>query len=510
MCSSTPSPRFPRGIAWRLFLTCWVLYALHLATNTVREIYPALALGDHLRFDVSEYLGLHPDIFELPGRGVFINNNPGASVLGAIPYALTRPLIDRVSQRAQQRRRAAGEVDAVHYDSVYPMARDFYRKARTLGLDVKFGLAAGVMQVLAMAPVSALSVVVMYWVLLSLTRSPRAALLLALLYGFATPVFYRTAQLNENLLVAHAAFFAFVMLWQPWVASTTPTRPRYLGAGLLTGWAVVCDYSGVVVVAVLSVYAWLRRRALPPQARAADDLWRFAAGVGTGVAVLWTYQWACFGNPFYPAQQYMPAAHFSDQGYKGMAWPSLDLLWATGFDLRFGLFISAPLLLLALYPPAWGRAERLLGALETWCIAAFCALFFVFCSANQYGRMQFFCGVRHVMPVVPFLSLIVAGVLWHMPVRRAVMVGVVTAYWSWCLAMYRDVEFGYGVLESVKHISLEGPRLPWLHTLEGLGYVQRGVWATPVLVFVGIGLAGLWATGQRSTGRLSQSIRQDA
>src|SRR5262245_36849401 len=65
-----------RSVALRLFATCWLVYVLHFATNTVREIYPALTLGDHLSFDLSEYLGFHPDIFEIPGRGAFINNNP--------------------------------------------------------------------------------------------------------------------------------------------------------------------------------------------------------------------------------------------------------------------------------------------------------------------------------------------------------------------------------------------------------------------------------------------------
>ena len=74
-----------RQTAVRLFITCWLVYALHFATNTVREIYPALALGDHLSFDVSEYNGLHPDIFEIPGRGVFINNNPGTSISWSHP-----------------------------------------------------------------------------------------------------------------------------------------------------------------------------------------------------------------------------------------------------------------------------------------------------------------------------------------------------------------------------------------------------------------------------------------
>ena len=76
-----------RRIALQLFATFWLLYALHFATNIVREIYLALSIGDRLSFDVSDYLGLHPDLFEMPGRGAFVNNNPGASMVGAVPYA---------------------------------------------------------------------------------------------------------------------------------------------------------------------------------------------------------------------------------------------------------------------------------------------------------------------------------------------------------------------------------------------------------------------------------------
>src|SRR5262249_15769301 len=155
---------------------------------------------------------LHPDIFEIPGRGAFINNNPGASILAAIPYALARPVIDPVVQRVQRQRAAAGVGAQAEYDSPWPLAREFYRKARERGLDIKFGLAGGVMQTLSMAPLSALSVVVMYHILRALTTSPRAAVMLALVYAFATPVFYRAAQLNQNLLVCHCALFAFAAL----------------------------------------------------------------------------------------------------------------------------------------------------------------------------------------------------------------------------------------------------------------------------------------------------------
>jgi hypothetical protein len=482
-----------RGVAVRLFITCWLVFALHFATNTVREIYPAVSLGDHLSFDVSEYAGLHPDIFEIPDRGAFINNNPGASILGAVPYALLRPVTDRVVEHVRRKRALNPQSAPPEYDSPYPMAREFHRRAYERGLDVKLGLASGVMQVFCMAPLSALSAVVIFYILLGLNASPRAALWLALLYAIATPIFYRTAHLNQNILVSHFALFAFASLWRPWDNPAAFKRPRYFVAGLLCGWAVVLDYSGLVVLLVMSVYGLMRRRSLPASAKSRADIWQFAAGVCLCAAALMAYQWSCFGNPFLPAQSYMPPTPYTAHGYRGMSLPSLDLLWETAFGIRFGLFTSAPLLLLALYIPGWFRRRALaLGNRETWCIVGFSLLFLLFCAANQYGWMQFFNGVRYVVPVVPFLFLLVACVLVRIPARLAVLIGVVTAYWSWSLSMYRDVEFGLGVFESPIHITLEGFRLPWLTTIERMGYLPNGTSAIPLLVLCGVFLWVLW------------------
>jgi hypothetical protein len=43
-----------RGLAVRLFVSCWLVYALHVSTNTVREIYLALSIGDRFSFRVDE------------------------------------------------------------------------------------------------------------------------------------------------------------------------------------------------------------------------------------------------------------------------------------------------------------------------------------------------------------------------------------------------------------------------------------------------------------------------
>lgn len=479
-----------RSVAARLFLTCWLVFVLHFATNTVREIYPALSLGDHLSFDVSEYVGLHPDIFVMEGRGAYINNNPGASMLGALPYALTRPVIDKVVAGIQAAR-AGSPASTAGYDSIYPMAREFYEQARERGLDVKFGLAAGVMQSLLMAPLGALSVVVMFYLLRHLTHSTRTAALLSLLYAFATPVLYRTAQLNQNILVGYCALFGFALLYPDWDHPPLTPRLRYLAAGLLAGWAVVLDYSGLIVVAGLTGYALLVWRAPAPAARRLAPLMGFAAGVAVGLAILMAYQWHAFGHPLYPAQSYMPPANFTDQGYRGFSWPQLDLLSETAFGIRYGLFTSAPLLLLALYVPGWlGRGSLLRRRDAVW-MAAFCLLFFVFAAANQYGRMQFNSGVRHIVPVTPFIFLLAASTLVRFPRWLAYTIGIITVYWSWCLAMYRDVEQGLGVFEALAHVTLEGPRLPWLTTLVNMGYAPLSL-VVPILAVAMTVIVALW------------------
>jgi hypothetical protein len=79
-------------------------------------------------------------------------------------------------------------------------------------------------------------------------------------------------------------------------------------------------------------------------------------------------------------------------------------------------------------------------------------------------------------------------------------VGIIATYWSWCLAMYRDVEQGLGVFESLIHITLEGVRLPWLTTFEAMGYLPNGVFAAPLLLLVGLVLWALWRVDPPSFG----------
>jgi len=187
-----------RRVALRLVLTCWLIYTLHFATNMVRENYLALAIAEHFSFRVDEYATLHDDIFEGPGHGWHIGSNPGASLIGAIPYALSRPAIDRIVERVRVARQENDAAAPPRYDAPTEKDRRFYDQAWRRGFDVKFGLASFVMQSFGMAVISALGVAVMYLLLASVLASAGTALSMALLYAFGTPVFFRTGFLNHN------------------------------------------------------------------------------------------------------------------------------------------------------------------------------------------------------------------------------------------------------------------------------------------------------------------------
>jgi hypothetical protein len=67
------------------------------------------------------------------------------------------------------------------------------------------------------------------------------------------------------------------------------------------------------------------------------------------------------------------------------------------------------------------------------------------------------------VPVTPFLFLLAGGVFLRLPVIAAAVTSVIATYWSWSLAMYREVGDGHplGVINAVAQITLEGLRLPW-------------------------------------------------
>ena len=493
----------PRGIAVRLFLTCWIVYGLHFATNIVREIYPALALGDHFSFRLDEYANLHPDLFEKPGYGWHSGNNPGVSMVAAIPYTLARPLIDRVVARVQQKRAASGQIEPPAYESPWPMAREFYKGAWRRGFDVKFGLAAFVMHAFCMAPVSALGVVAMFFVLRRVFGSDRTACWLALLYAFGTPVFFRTGYLNHNLMLGHLVFMGFVAMWNPGHGKKWSSETRFFLGGLAGGAAFLFDNSGMVLLLGLFVYGLVKRwRVAADDPRRMVDVLRhglwYVLGTLGPVGLLWFYQWKSFGHPLYPGQHWMPPVEWIDVGYQGFGWPQPELLFSLAFDYRYGLFVTCPLFLLAPFALSANRGERrLMPGFELATMLVLAAALLVFFSGVSYTRLQFNTGIRYLAPVFPLLFVPAALALARLPRRAIYFLVVLCVTESWCLAMHRDVERGLGVLDPILSVFIGGFELPALTTISRMGaqfgeFAARGVSPAPLLALAAAVLYGVW------------------
>jgi hypothetical protein len=471
----------PRGSALRLFLTCWLIYALHFATNIVREIYLGISLGDHGTFRVDEFAGLHPDLFEKPGYGWHIDNNPGASILGAVPYALNRWWIDRVVARAVSARHQSDHPPA--YDSPWPMARAFYANAWRRGFDLKFGLAAMVMQIFCMAPISALSVLLMFRVLTIVLASERAGLWMSIVYAFGTPIFFRTGTLNQNLLTAHAIFAGFILLWNPQNFIPWSANKRILLSGFAGGLCVLLDTSGAVLLIVLAVYALFKKRG--------RSLLLYAIGTLPPLLILGFYQWKSFGSPFLPAQYYMPVINpYVQHGFHGYAGIQPQLLWALLFDYRYGLLLSCPVLLLSF--AVFLKDRRNIAALELGFLFLFFLAMWIFFSGVSYTYLQFNTGIRYLVAIIPFLWIPTAIVLTQLPKYLSIALSVVAIVQSWCLAMYRDVELGAGIGEPIIRIFTEGPKLPAITTLSRMESFRNMRYELVVITTLGVATAIVW------------------
>src|ERR1700722_2672743 len=101
-----------KPLVWRVFLTCWLVYTFFWTPYIVREHFPAIALAERGSLNVDRYFGWIEDIFRGPKGGPYINNTPGASIPGAVPLVLLRPLlvsVDRWNQSLPRPSVPAGE-----------------------------------------------------------------------------------------------------------------------------------------------------------------------------------------------------------------------------------------------------------------------------------------------------------------------------------------------------------------------------------------------------------------
>jgi hypothetical protein len=188
----------------------------------------------------------------------------------------------------------------------------------------------------------------------------------------------------------------------------------------------------------------------------------------------------------------MPETTYSGQGFRGMSWPAADLFAANLFDPRFGLFAFSPVLILGL-PGMWLAPEAWFSRTEKRLFAAAALAFLLFCSANQFARMQWNTGVRYLVPMIPFLLFGTVAVLERLPARVRHAIAAAAFAQAWVLAMVRE-----SVPESVASVLSNGPQLPWLTVLgkmapQYLDGISGPPPAWPFMLAAAAAIAFLWS-----------------
>jgi hypothetical protein len=500
--------RWLASVRWRLFLVCWIVFSVHFATNVVREHYPAFSIVEDGDLYLDEYEGFHADIFVHTNGHAVVGNQVLGSLPAVPPLLLFDPALDALQEWTLAQREAGG-APVTEYRTGLPNRQDFFAKVNERGLSLRFGAATFLTSAFCMAPLTAWFVVLMFNVLRRRGIRQDHATLLAFVFAFGTPIFYRAAHLVHNQFLMMVVFGLFLLLWRSEEEDEVSNR-RVAWAGFLAGSCLALDYAGIIPLLAFYGYLLFPRWAKHGFLAAFRSSFAYVAASVPPVLFLWWTQWIMYGNPFLPGQMHQQENAYTGEGVRGMTLPNLEVFARNLFDGSFGLFPFAPLLLLAFVPIRWfggGENGWIVGKRERRFVWSFVWVFMAFCAMNRFSLLQFNTGFRYFLPLVPFLFLFVCDRVKDWPLRRIGWLAVPAIAHTWVLSMsrYTQPAMAYDgppiVLENWREILTQGPQLPWMKILRQVvppeHWLQHPIWPSVVLLIALGTAAAIWFGGER-------------
>jgi len=255
---------------------------------------------------------------------------------------------------------------------------------------------------------SALSVLAMCMLLGALGVGLRARLAIAAAYALATLAFPYSTLLYGHQLSGAITLAAFAILVR--ARERGPSRWELIAAGALLAGAVVVEYPAALAGVVIGIYAvFIARR------------WQTVAWLAAGAALpalaLALYHGLEFGSPLALPYDFSTQHNRSQGFFMGLGVPQPGALGNILFSPYRGLFFSAPWLALAV--PGAVRLWRARRAEAVVCLAI--ALLFLWLNASLVDwEGGWAMGPRYLVPAIPFLVVLAAGLALPMKVRPAV------------------------------------------------------------------------------------------
>ncbi len=385
-----------------VLLACYAYFFPRWADpNQNSRLDMIVAVVDDGTFMIDRYVNNTVDYAKV-GEHYYSDKPPGSAFLGIPVYAglkvlLNTPLMDKLvvklANNAAFQSTLKADGSGVYADKV------------------RFAIAQVALTLIIPVLASVILGLLLYHILIVFQFSPALSMLVVLTYGLLTPVFAYAGAYYSHQLSAAFLVGAFVL-----VQSDKVVRPgRLLLAGFLMGFAVLCEYSVLLLAGILFVYTLFRLIKLGKLPRI---LWVAGAAAAVG-ATLMVYNQVVFGGPFSLGYEYSELWSAQHQtGFLSLTVPHVDAIWGITFSPFRGLFFLSPILLLCL-PGFWLWWKSKQFRAEFWVSAAAVVSMFLFNTSSVMWWGGFAVGPRYFLPALPFIALAVgfaarqwANVLW--------------------------------------------------------------------------------------------------
>lgn len=269
-------------------------------------------------------------------------------------------------------------------------------------------VASYLVTVWAVALPSALGVLFLYLLLAGFGLGAGRRALVALAWGLGTLAWPYATLYYGHQLAAALLCIGFAMLVRQHRLERPLSRAGLVACGAVLGLAVSVEYPAALAGAAIGAYALATVRPWP-------RIGWLALGVAVPAAVTAGYHWIVFGGPLALPYDFSVQDNRAAGWFMGMGVPRAEALRGLLISGYRGLFYSAPWLLLAA-PGAvvlWRRRYRAEVAVCAAVVLLFLALNGSLVDWN--GGWTF--GARYLVPAVPFLAVLAAGVLLAEPAR---------------------------------------------------------------------------------------------
>lgn len=372
-----------------IWLSCAWFGSWELNPNNSTRLFAAISLVEHGDATIDEFAPLTIDRAQF-GAHVYTDKAPGMTLMALPAVAIANAV--------------TGERSAALPKMIDDPALGHFMKLR-------LRLAA----ILSSALLTGLAAVALWSLARDITGNAKASLVAALAYGLGTPAWGWSTTIFGHASVA--ALF-MIAIWAVWRATqAAPRRGMAALAGLALGWAVVVEFQAVLAGTVIGVWALWRIRALPAGTRLLLMLTLMGGGVVAGLPMI-AYNLVAFGVPIKFGYSGVVGFDGMQQGFFGLTYPKLPVLFELLFGPRRGLIWVAPILLLA--PVGLMRWYRQPGHRPmVVMVLAVVAIILLINASYFYWDGGFSTGPRHSVPALPLLALGLAPLYATLETARA-------------------------------------------------------------------------------------------